>query len=123
MSKVEVREVGRECMCETCVERRGEEQKKEKEELKKIYSFTDKQIEQILAKYPNVYRDREIVKAVFPDAEELGLQRIGEYVRRIGEEDNPLIARYFDFERYGTDLAKDSSHFCTLDDGRIVEFR
>ena len=53
-------------MCETCVERRGEEQKKEKEELKKIYSFTDKQIEQILAKYPN---------------------------------------------------------FCTLDDGRIVEFR
>ena len=36
LSKVEVREVGRECMCETCVERRGEEQKKEKEELKKI---------------------------------------------------------------------------------------
>ena len=61
MSKVEVREVGRECMCETCVERRGEEQKKEKEELKNIYSFTDKQLEQILAKYPNVYRDREIV--------------------------------------------------------------
>lgn len=24
-------------MCETCVERRGEEQKKEKEELKKLY--------------------------------------------------------------------------------------
>lgn len=95
----------------------------EKEALKRIFSFTDKQIEHILEKYPTAYRGREIVKAVFSDAEELGLQRIGEYIRRIGEEDNPLIARYFDFERYGTDLAKDSSHFCTLDDGRIVEFR
>lgn len=93
-------------------------QEEEKEYLKDEYSLDDDDIEQIFNEYNLEYRDRAIVGCVFSDAYDCGYEEafsLG-YVNN----DDYIMNRYFDFEKFGQDLANEDENYLELSDGRIV---
>lgn len=92
----------------------------EKEYLYDEYSLDDDECEEIANEYGNEYRDRGIVSYVFDDAYDCG------YEEAIGcgfvDSNNGTQMRYFNFEKFGEDLAAEDERYHKLDDGRIVVF-
>ena len=92
-------------------------QLEEREWLMDEYYLSDKDIDDIFDKYYLDYRDRGIVSCVFEDTYECGYEEAW----NLGIIDNyeSLVTKYFDFEKFGEDLADDES-YVLLDDGRVV---
>ena len=89
----------------------------EKEYLMDEYNLDEDDIDTIFDNYGLDYRDRAVVGYVFNDAYDLGYEEawsIG-YVK----DDDSIVSRYFDFESFGEDLAREEG-YCELADGRIV---
>lgn len=90
----------------------------EMEYLKKEYGFYDDDIEDILNNYSLEYKDRSIVGCVFKDAYECGYEEA--FNLGIVNDDNNITTKYFDFEKFGQDLADEDERYLELSDGRIV---
>lgn len=92
----------------------------EKEYLYDTYSLDDDECEEIANEYGKDYRDRAIVACVFDDAYDCG------YEEAIGlcfvDRYNCTQMRYFNFEKFGQDLADEDECYHELSDGRIVLF-
>lgn len=89
----------------------------EKEYLLDEYNLDDEDVELIFDNYMLDYRDRGIVGYVFEDTYELGYEEafsLG-YIKN----DDSIIERYFDFEKFGEDLLEDEDYL-ELADGRCV---
>ncbi len=88
----------------------------EKEYLDDTESLTRDEIDEIFDVYPLEYRDRSIFGGVYEDCEELG----EEEAWQLGLLDGHDFAKeYFDYEKFGEDIADDEMH-CRLSSGRIV---
>lgn len=94
----------------------GEVIEEEKEYLMDEYGFDEEDIEQIFDEYYLDYRDRGIVGCVFDSAYDLGYEEAYSmgYV-----DDNFIVERYFDFEKFGEDLLEEE-RYLELSDGRCV---
>lgn len=90
----------------------------EKEYLMSEYSLNEDDIDTIFNNYGLDYRDRAVVGHVFKDVYDLGYEEawsLGYIDNR-----NSFMEKYFDFEKFGEDLANDSESYCKLTDGRYV---
>lgn len=85
----------------------------EKEYIKKEYSLSDDEINEIFDNYNLDYRDRAIVATIFSDKYEM----IEEEKISFGYENQP----YFDDEAFGNDLL-DDEYYLELESGKIVEY-
>ena len=81
------------------------------------YNLSPEDISAILDKYYLDYRDRSVVACVFDDAYDCGYEEAWSCGYIDGK--NEVQKRYFDFEKFGHDLA-DEEGYLELDDGRIV---
>lgn len=91
----------------------------EMEYLKEQWNLSDKDIEDIFDAYPYEYKDRAVVGAVYEDYYELGENEawgLG-YITQSASE---IMSRYFNYEKFGEDLAEENDGYVELDDGRIV---
>ena len=89
----------------------------EKEYLMDEYGFDEEDVEYIFDSYCLDYRDRGIVGCVFDDTYDLGYEtawNIG-YVNN----NDSIMNRYFDFEKFGEDLLEEEG-YVQLNDGRCV---
>ena len=93
-------------------------QEEEKEYLMDEYNLDEDDIETIFDNYGLSYRDRAVVGYVYDDTYDLGYEtawNLG-YVNN----DDSIMSRYFDFEKFGEDLVNDDEYYCQLADGRCV---
>lgn len=92
-------------------------QAEEREYLMDEYSLDEDDIDKIFDNYNLEYRDRSVVGCVFKDTYDLGYEEAWSlgYV----DVNDSIASRYFNFEEFGEDLAKDEYHVL-LDDGRVV---
>lgn len=91
----------------------------EMEYLKEQWNLSDKDIEDIFDAYPYEYKDRAVVGTVYEDYYELGENEawgLG-YITQSASE---IMSRYFNYEKFGEDLAEENDGYVELDDGRIV---
>ena len=90
----------------------------EKEYLMNEYNLDEDDIETIFDNYGLDYRDRAVVGYVYDDTYDLGYEMAWScgYVSN----DDSVMSRYFDFEKFGEDLANDDEYYCQLADGRCV---
>ena len=90
----------------------------EKEYLMDEYNLDEDDIDIIFDNYGLDYRDRAIVCAVYDDTYDLGYETAWSlgYVNN----DDSIMSRYFDFEKFGEDLVNDDEYYCQLADGRCV---
>lgn len=89
------------------------------EYLKEQWNLSDKDIEDIFDAYPYEYKDRAVVGTVYEDYYELGENEawgLG-YITQSASE---IMSRYFNYEKFGEDLAEENDGYVELDDGRIV---
>lgn len=95
-------------------------QESEMEYLKDKWSLNDNDIEQILDTYASDYGDRSIVSYVFKDSDELGYEEAWElgYIKN----NDSISYKYFDYERFGSDLVNEDERYLELNDGRVVCF-
>lgn len=93
-------------------------QKSEMEYLKEEYNLSDRDIEEILNKYTEDFRDRSIVSYVYDDSEKAGYEEAWQlgYVK----DNDSISSKYFDYKKFGEDLVKDDEYFMELCDGRVV---
>lgn len=88
----------------------------EKEYLMDEYGFDEEDVEQIFDEYYLDYRDRGIVGCVFDSVYDLGYEE----AYQLGYIDNnSVVERYFDFEKFGEDLLEEEQYI-QLNDGRCV---
>ena len=90
----------------------------EKEYLYDEYGLDDDECEEIADEYAGDYRDRGIVCCVYDDAEDCGREEAIGY--GYVEYGNVIQEKYFDYEKFGQDLADDDEGYYELSDGRIV---
>ena len=90
----------------------------EKEYLMDEYNLDEDDIDTIFDNYGLDYRDRAVVCAVYDDTYDLGYETAWSlgYVNN----DDSIMSRYFDFEKFGEDLVNDDEYYCQLADGRCV---
>ena len=90
----------------------------EKEYLMDECNLDEDDIETIFDNYGLDYRDRAIVCAVYDDTYDLGYETAWSlgYVNN----NDSIMSRYFDFEKFGEDLVNDNEYYCQLADGRCV---
>lgn len=91
----------------------------EMEVLKEEYELNDSDIECILNEYPLDYRDRSIVAAVYSDMDDLGREEAWQcgYINR---ENESLMDRYFDYEKFGEDVVSEDEFFIEITHNRAV---
>lgn len=91
----------------------------EMEVLKEEYRLNDSDIECILNEYPLDYRDRSIVAAVYSDMDDLGREEAWQcgYINR---ENESLMDRYFDYEKFGEDVVSEDEFFIEITHNRAV---
>lgn len=91
-------------------------QLEEREYLMNEYGLDDADIDKIFDNYGLDYRDRAVVGCVFQDIYDCGYEEAWSlgYI-----DDNSIVARYFDFEKFGEDLINDRD-YVLLDDGKVV---
>lgn len=89
----------------------------EKEYLMDEYSLDEDDIEQIFNHYGLDYKDRSVVGCVFDNTYDLGYEEAWSlgYVNN----NDSIVERYFDFEKFGEDLLEDEQYL-ELSDGRVV---
>lgn len=92
----------------------------EKEYLYNRYSLDDDECEEIANEYGNDYRDRAIVACIFNDAYDCGYEEAIDLC--FVDSNNYTQMRYFNFEKFGQDLADENERYYELSDGRIVVF-
>lgn len=105
---------------------RGEENQKlfesvqaeEIEWLMDEYDLSEEEVLDIFEDYDGSYRDRSIINHVYENAYDIGYQMASEW-GYICNDNLQNMERYFDFEKFGEDLADDYYYF-ELSDGRIV---
>ena len=100
---------------EEAVAFKNEIMESEQETLRDEYNLSFEDVETILDYSCYGYEDKGIVSRVYEDYEDLGMS-YAEEVDNIPDHVQP----YFDYERYGEDLAE-AERFVELSDGRIVE--
>ena len=90
----------------------------EKEYLMDEYNLDEEDIETIFDNYGLDYRDRAVVGYVYADTYDLGYETAWScgYVSN----NDSIMDRYFDFEKFGKDLVNDDECYCQLADGRCV---
>lgn len=90
----------------------------EKEYLMDEYNLDEDDIETIFDNYGLDYRDRAVVGYVYDDTYDLGYETAWScgYVSN----NDSIMERYFDFEKFGEDLVNDDECYCQLADGRCV---
>ena len=90
----------------------------EKEYLMDEYNLDKDDIDTIFDNYRLDYRDRAVVGYVYDDAYDLGYETAWScgYVNN----NDSIMGRYFDFEKFGKDLVNDDECYCELADGRCV---
>lgn len=92
----------------------------EKEYLYDTYNLDDGECEEIANEYGKDYRDRGIVACVFNDAYDFGYE---EAIRScLVDRNNCTQMGYFNFEKFGQDLADEYEYYYRLRDDRIVVF-
>lgn len=97
----------------------------EKEYCKYEYCLDDEDIDMIFeeyldrfSRYPLIYHDRAIISSIYNSAEELG----EDYIENCTDlKFDNYTKMFFDFEKFGGDLAEDENYL-TLESGRIVNF-
>lgn len=82
------------------------------------YNLDEEEVEKIFNEYYLEYRDRGIISCVFANAYDCGYEEAWGY--GYIENGNTVQERYFDFEKFGQDLADEDERYLELDDGRIV---
>lgn len=90
----------------------------EKEYLMDEYNLDEDDIETIFDNYGLDYRDRAVVGYVYSDTYDLGYETAWSY-GYVNNNDS-IMSRYFDFEKFGEDLVNDDECYCQLADGRCV---
>ena len=90
----------------------------EKEYLMDEYNLDEDDIETIFDNYGLDYRDRAVVGYVYEDTYDLGYETAWS-CGYVGNNDS-IMDRYFDFEKFGEDLVNDDECYCQLADGRCV---
>lgn len=90
----------------------------EKEYLMDEYNLDEDDIKTIFDNYCLDYRDRAVVGYVYEDTYDLGYETAWS-CSYVGNNDS-IIDRYFDFEKFGEDLVNDDEYYCQLADGRCV---
>lgn len=90
----------------------------EKEYLMDEYNLDEDDIETIFDNYGLDYRDRAVVGCIYEDTYDLGYETAWScgYVSN----NDSIMDRYFDFEKFGEDLVNDDECYCQLADGRCV---
>lgn len=90
----------------------------EKEYMMNEYNLSEEDIEKIFNEYYLEYRDRGIIACVFENAYDCGYEEAWNccYI----ENGNTVQERYFNFEKFGQDLADEDENYLELNDGRIV---
>ncbi len=88
----------------------------EKEYLEDTEDLTRDEIDEIFDAYPLEYQDRSIFGTIYEDCEELGEEEAWQLALF---RDNDFAERYFDYEKFGEDVADDEMH-CRLSSGRIA---
>lgn len=90
----------------------------EKEYLMDEYNLDEDDIKTIFYNYGLDYRDRAVVGYVYEDTYDLGYETAWScgYVSN----NDSIMDRYFDFEKFGEDLVNDDKCYCQLADGRCV---
>ena len=90
----------------------------EKEYLMDEYNLDEDDIETIFDNYGLDYRDRAVVGYVYEDTYDLGYETAWScgYVSN----NDSIMNRHFDFEKFGEDLVNDDECYCQLADGRCV---
>ena len=90
----------------------------EKGYLMDEYNLDEDDIETIFDNYGLDYRDRAVVGYVYEDTYDLGYETAWScgYVSN----NDSIMDRYFDFEKFGEDLVNDDECYCQLADGRCV---
>ena len=91
----------------------------EKQIVMREQDLTEAEVEEAFDGYPLDYRDRSIIGAVYEDVEEAGREEA--YALGYIEEGSIICERYFDFERFGRDLAEGDS-LQELTSGRCVRY-
>ena len=81
------------------------------------YSLDKTDVEKIFNEYGLDYRDRGIVSCIFNDTYDLGYEEA--YSCGYLSNDNSVMERYFDFEKFGEDLLE-NENYLQLDDNRVV---
>lgn len=90
----------------------------ENEWIKEEYNLSDDDIETIFDKYYLEYHDRGCIGCIFESAYDCGYEEAFS-IGYVNNDDNNIVSKYFDFEKFGQDLAEDENYF-ELNDGRIV---
>jgi len=85
------------------------------EYMKAEYYLTDEDIEKIFDTYSLDYRDRSIVACVYDDAGDCGETEADSWFE-IPEK----VQQYFDYQKFGQDLADEDECYLELDNGKIV---
>ena len=96
----------------------GKVQLEEIEYLMNEYNLDEQEVLDIFDEYTEPYRDRGIISYVYEDYEDLGYETAWSY-GYIGRDLENVMERYFDFEKFGEDLAEEEWYY-ELSDGRIV---
>ena len=91
----------------------------EMEILKEEYELNDIDIKCILDEYPLDYKDRSIVCAAYNDMEDLGREEAWQcgYINR---NDELLMDKYFDYEKFGEDVVNEDEYFIEITHNRAV---
>ena len=87
--------------------------------LKEEYELNDIDIKCILDEYPLDYKDRSIVCAAYNDMEDLGREEAWQcgYINR---NDELLMDKYFDYEKFGEDVVNEDEYFIEITHNRAV---
>ena len=93
-------------------------QQEEVEYLVNEYNMDEDDVQYIFDYYTEPYRDRGVIGYVYEDYEDLGYETAWS-CGYIGRDLESVMERYFDFEKFGEDLAEEEDYF-ELSDGRIV---
>lgn len=112
-----IRDVYRKLNCVEAEEFFDEIWEEEKEYLMEEYNLDEDEIEEIFDNYTLEYRDRSVVSAVFDDVSDFGYEEAWSlgYIKN----GDSIAEKYFDYERFGEDVADDEYHH-KLPDGRVV---
>lgn len=92
-------------------------QVEEIEYLMNEFNLDEDDVQRIFDEYGLDYKDRGVVSCVFNDTYDLGYEEAWScgYIRN----NDSIMERYFDFERFGEDLLEDE-RYMQLNDGRIA---
>ena len=89
----------------------------EKEWVKKEWSFSEKDVENIFESCVGEYQDRSIISAVFSSLEQFGKEKAENYISS-----NNDMYKYINFTKYAEDLLSEQPYnFVKTEDGRVVE--